>query len=37
MRDTCISDIRDCRVLELGMGVLVKIRTLEARLTGRKE
>ena len=29
-------DIRDHRLLELGMGVLVKIRTFEARLTERK-
>lgn len=29
-------DIRDHRLLELGVGVLVKIRTFEARLTERK-
>lgn len=35
LRDTCI-DIRDHRLLDVGMAVLVKIRTFEPRLTEKK-
>lgn len=37
MRDTGIYDMRDYRTLELRVGVLVKIRTFEARPAQRKE